>query len=291
MLAMPSTLARQFRDQAIRLMRTSWDDANMLGQELYTVLLSVKDDTTGPVSVSPTPDGANPFTLPPFPNIDIPPIDLNFPDLPANTQQDTKHDNTDKGPLKPPGVPGGDKVTKRLTVYRSAIPGKVVSGSGSVYVVSIYPNGLLDHSNLGFDGTGQSRDVVAYTLEQDDAMSIESGTWVSPVYRLSGVQFTETIKNTVTGEDRRTSIEYLFIDHFFKKPSEGVGGGIPCKILSGTGDTYLVDLYENGVDKPATKQVEVIQLQIDEAEQIPEGTWTFASKIKERYYVQVSVWL
>lgn len=70
----------------------------------------------------------------------------------------------------------------------------------------------------------------------------------------------------------------------------GGGGGIPCAIVSGSGDTYQVSLYEDGVAGGVTQTVEAIQLQIDEAETIPAGTWTFASLVNEIYYIQVPVW-
>lgn len=69
------------------------------------------------------------------------------------------------------------------------------------------------------------------------------------------------------------------------------GGGIPSVIISGIGDTYVIDLYENGKSKPASKRVTATQLQIDPAETIPAGSSALATKVAGAYYLCVPVFL
>jgi hypothetical protein len=70
----------------------------------------------------------------------------------------------------------------------------------------------------------------------------------------------------------------------------GGGGGVPGQIVSGSGDTYDVDLYEKGVAAGVTKTVSVTQLQIDPAETINAGTWTLVTQAGDGYFMQVPVW-
>lgn len=68
------------------------------------------------------------------------------------------------------------------------------------------------------------------------------------------------------------------------------GGGIPARIVSGSGSAYTIDLYENGPSARATNRVAATQLQIAAGEAIPAGTSTLASKIGGAYYICVPVW-
>jgi hypothetical protein len=73
------------------------------------------------------------------------------------------------------------------------------------------------------------------------------------------------------------------------------GGGLPGVVVSGTGDSYEVDVYEDGLDLPATRRT-VRQLQIDSSETIPEGTWAVVNKMtlpsgEDFYFMQVAVFL
>lgn len=67
------------------------------------------------------------------------------------------------------------------------------------------------------------------------------------------------------------------------------GGGIPGRILSGSGSTYQVRLYPDSVAPGAT--VAVTQLQIAVGESVPAGTWVIVTKAGSRYVMQVPVWL
>lgn len=72
--------------------------------------------------------------------------------------------------------------------------------------------------------------------------------------------------------------------------SQNIGGGIPGKVLSGTGKNYSVALYKNGLNVPPVN-VFCQQLQINAEEQIPAGTWTLVTKVGSNYYMQVPIWL
>lgn len=69
----------------------------------------------------------------------------------------------------------------------------------------------------------------------------------------------------------------------------GGGGGFPGEVVSGSGDTYQVDVYEGGLDAaPVTRTV--TQLEIHPDEQIPAGTWALVGKLGDEYFMQVPVW-
>ena len=63
------------------------------------------------------------------------------------------------------------------------------------------------------------------------------------------------------------------------------------EIVSGSGDTYTVNVYENGLSSGAVTR-SVRQLQIDSGDTIPAGTWAMIGKGKDgSYFMQVPVWL
>jgi hypothetical protein len=77
-----------------------------------------------------------------------------------------------------------------------------------------------------------------------------------------------------------------------QQPVGGGGGGgcFPGKILSGSGDTYSVAVYESGLaGEPKTRVVK--QLQIDPAETIQENTWVMVGKVGNSFFMMVPVWL
>lgn len=94
-----------------------------------------------------------------------------------------------------------------------------------------------------------------------------------------------------------TTTDYRFTDSGLQPvdqttgQAQAAGGGVPGKILSGSGSSYTVELYANGPSKASTKEVTVTQLQIDSGETIPAGTWTFVSQIGDGHFMQVPVWL
>ncbi len=64
------------------------------------------------------------------------------------------------------------------------------------------------------------------------------------------------------------------------------------KVSSGTGDTYLVDLYGQGPGGGVTLRDATVKIpQIDPSEQIDEGTWLSGiQKFGDGYWVQPPVW-
>lgn len=71
-----------------------------------------------------------------------------------------------------------------------------------------------------------------------------------------------------------------------------VGANVfPGEVVSGSGNTYLVDLYENGPSSPSTKTVTVTQLQIHEDSDVPAGTWVMVALNGSQYSMQVPVWV
>jgi hypothetical protein len=157
------------QEQAIRLMRTKWEDPNLLAQELFLILSQASDPlATGPVTT--TPDGAQTSTQwPSLPavNFDLPNMD--FPELPADIP------SFDDTPA--PDTPGGLR-TKKTTIpsdRRVVVPAQVTGGSGNQYTVSLYPNGsrATDPSGNVLTVTAQARcDQI------DPSETIPAGTWV-----------------------------------------------------------------------------------------------------------------
>jgi hypothetical protein len=70
----------------------------------------------------------------------------------------------------------------------------------------------------------------------------------------------------------------------------GGGGGFPGVVVSGSGDTYEVDVYESGLNESPTRRT-VTQLQIAEDAEIPAGTWAMIGSAGESMFMQVPVWL
>jgi hypothetical protein len=72
---------------------------------------------------------------------------------------------------------------------------------------------------------------------------------------------------------------------------QGGSGGIPGAIVSGSGDTYQVTLYENGITEDATKTVEVKQLQIT-GDDLDAGTEVVVYLGSDGvYFMQHPVWV
>jgi hypothetical protein len=68
------------------------------------------------------------------------------------------------------------------------------------------------------------------------------------------------------------------------------GGGFPGRVISGSGSTYQVAVYESGLSGAPTTRT-VTQLQIAEGEAVPAGTWAIVGKVGASYFMQVPVWL
>ena len=84
----------------------------------------------------------------------------------------------------------------------------------------------------------------------------------------------------------------------------GAGATYPGRVVSGTGNLYVVDIFKEGLDIGAAEQVSAVQIQIGENETIPVGTGVMVSKqtwattdesggsyLGTQYTMQVAVWM
>lgn len=73
----------------------------------------------------------------------------------------------------------------------------------------------------------------------------------------------------------------------------GSGGNATIvQITSGTGQSYLVDIFGDGPSNPATDtSIAALQLQIDATDTIPAGTWAIAVQVGGNWYIQVGVFV
>lgn len=291
------------RDQAIRLRRTKWPNAPMLGDELYLILQGIDPPIT---DVATTDELGNPITVPflDLPELDLTPFDLDFPENPVadtptvdpvpfdpDTPISSESPGGEGGVNDPDTNPGaGGTVTSRVVWQRSSFPGQVLSriDSGSTFSVRIYPNHFID--------TTSQRTVTARITDTSAADDVEDDTWVTV---FMAVKYTSTITQlgsiSSSGSLQATNVSYVFNP----PPSTNQASVFPGKITSGTGDTYTVDIYENGLDGEATS-VTVTQMQIDGDSEIPVDSWAAVLKntytnddgdsITE-YTMQVPVWL
>lgn len=167
------------------------------------------------------------------------------------------------------------------TIIPRSYPGIVVAKTSvsdeghAQYTVKTY--------QAGFGKDYKTIDGVLFVGNKDDTIDPGTGVIVSELF--------------VQGADSKTETQYYM----------QVGGNgsntktYPCMILSGSGDTYQIDLYRNGTDEDP-EIVEASQLQIANDETIPADSWTFVTEIRVtdtnveggfrlEYYIQVPVWL
>jgi len=148
------------KDEAIRLLREKWPNASMLAEELFAILNS--DLPTGI-------DG--PLT-----------IDNQSPDQPALIIRqfgDSPIDIVVQRPGQPGGLPSEEDqetvspaeptTTTTISGGGGAAPGQGVSGTGAVYQVALYEQGLAQDS---------TRTVTVTQLQIDAGDTIPAGTWV-----------------------------------------------------------------------------------------------------------------
>lgn len=111
-------------------------------------------------------------------------------------------------------------------------------------------------------------------------------------------EFTSRVQATQTlGFQTQPIFDYDFTRSALveKTPEKSTTRIWPCEILSGSGDTYTVQVYKQGFPGPSTN-LEVKQLQIDGSEQIAAGTrWYVIENVTLKgevsYTMQVPVWL
>ncbi len=279
---------------AIRMLRTKWgDDVDLIAEELYTTLANCPDPTSGPVTINfgpnNTPQVTPPnFLLDPLGNFSLPDFSLpgfNF-NNPNDVQQSDNPQNQDPTPQNP--VPAKPKQRSRSqTGYQRVTgPGQVISGGGSSYRVSFYPN-----------GTSGDASVVTVNQLQTGVPDLKPGDWL-PVFSVIKYELkvSENVENPGKANERvistQTDIKIISTtyDAIASKGGGTGGGAIPGIVTGGSGDTYTMTIYPDGTDQ-AGQSVQVKQLQIDSGETIPVDSWELVSKIGDVYYVQFPVWL
>ncbi len=163
-----------------------------------------------------------------------------------------------------------------INANTSAIPAQVKGPSDKglpEYVLTSYPQGLGNKS-VPTKATDAS-------YGPNNKTKLEKDTWVM----VQPLQWTVTDANG----KKTPQVKRYFI------PSLGGTSVYPGMVAGGSGGTYTVNIYKQGLTGPATG-VQVKQLQIAGGENIPTGTWALVSKGVNsagavEYTMQVPVWL
>lgn len=282
--ALPSPLnLTPLQQQAIRLMRTNWNDQplNVLAQELYMILFYGGEATTGPVSVSPGPGTGTPAAIGPFPDLNLPALDLPaFLINPGTTNPQGQGFGNQTPDQTPDSPQQGSVVQEQTQWFRTATPGRVVSSNGDgTYQMNVFPYGT----------TGQTTAVKVQQLDKDSSHQKDDWGLVIWIWKLS----VKTIPN------QQTQVKVVQQNYYTQMGGNG-GGGVPGQIqalLMDTGDgtqTYTVKIYPNGLKDSNgkaqdPKTVQAIQLQIAQGAELPNGTWVLVSKAGSNYYMQFPV--
>lgn len=281
--------------QAIRMLRTKWGErADLLAEELYTILLTDKDPETGPITVT-FPDGTPSIPLPPGATLgplgDLQFPDLIFPDLVIPQAPLFEENEPEDAPTTLRRVRSQPK-HERVTV-----PGLVTAAEGSSHTVLAYPygkNGQTSEGSILQEALfGASTSITA---EELNGQTIPVGTYVN-VFRhiFYIVEVIEIVEKKAGGEENviSTQTEIRVVSQNNEIAGGGAGGGsaAPAKIISGgPGVDYTAEIYTNGTGAdPITASIK--QLDIDASETIPTDTWVIAIKVSNQWYCQVPVWM
>lgn len=129
----------------------------------------------------------------------------------------------------------------------------------------------------------------AITINQGGASNISIQIKNSPVpfpkYDIPPIDFADIVNVYTTNIYNNGSVESPQ-----KKDDEESGKAYAAVVTGGSGDTYEVSVYKNGLTlAPVTATAK--QLQIHPTETIPAGTWTIVVQSDGGYYMQVPVWL
>lgn len=163
-----------------------------------------------------------------------------------------------------------------INANTSAIPAQVREPSSKgvpEYVLTSYPQGLGNKS-IPTRATDAS-------YGPNNKNKLEKGTWVM----VQPLQWTVTDTNG----KKTPQVKRYFI------PSLGGTSVYPGVVTGGSGGTYNVNIYKQGLTGPTTA-VSVKQLQIAGSDSVPSGTWALVSKGTKadggvEYTMQVPVWL
>jgi len=277
------------RQQAIRMRRTKWPNAWMLADELWLILSSLEPVTTGKITVNPTQDAEDNYTLPPINDIYIPPLDLDYPNggtyQPVNEQTDT----------------GGQFQNTATTTFwhRSTMPA-IVTGeaSGYMFPVTVYPNGFL--GNLGVNQWREDPqdniivDDTARCLGDPDEVEVDDYVIFFHVAQWSKEETTIRDKNTfgiVSQETELTRLQYqnLFI------PVSGGGGGTVCMSVSAISALSGLTPGSGAIQRyklnPDTGDLEVFGAAVTAYSSVrvavESGKWLQAKKIDGQWWIDV----
>jgi hypothetical protein len=173
--------------------------------------------------------------------------------------------------------------TNNPRVYRSTTPNvavlpsgtypaQIVSGDGPKYKVKVYNKGL----------TNPTQNTFATNV--DHKSKLDADTWIMVVV--------VTWQEAAPQGSNNTSPRQQSANYFLYASTKSA---YPGKIISGSGQTYQVQIFKKGLDGSATT-VSAKQLQIDPADQIPAESWALVlegskSDGSVEYYIQVPIWL
>ncbi len=240
-----------FDEQAIRLLREKWPNANILAEELFAILTSSIPLThNGPLEITNNTDGPA-ITIRNYGGSEIA-----FRVIRADD------------PASPQGTPGENRVVTDIgndgsrdpvpedeEQGSSAFPGKVVSGSAATYQVDIYENGTA---------AAKTATVAARIGNLETGVNVPANSWV-------------VVMRLATGA----------YDAMYFPPAD-TPGKVGTRV---SGRTYNVALYENGQTAAITRTVQATCLQLATGETIPANTWVNVFRAGGTYYFQIPVWL
>lgn len=220
-------------DDAIRLLRTDWGErANLLSQELYTIFLQYRDIDTGPVTLN-LGDGQPAITIRPE-SLRDPFGQFRWPDFGAldgfrggstvfnrdsYLNQFNSNNVTFEETILDDGSQGRPRRLQRkrteLIPYRECMPGKIVSGSGSTYTVTLYPDGL---ENAGFNQSG----VRQLQIDTNEIIPVDTWTLVSRHSKVEvSLVITVEVVDGMAGErevSRSTNMRYANNNFYMQVP-------------------------------------------------------------------------
>lgn len=74
-----------------------------------------------------------------------------------------------------------------------------------------------------------------------------------------------------------------------RRPAASGGGGLPGQVVSGSGASYIIDTFPNGLSSAAVR-VNATQAGIDPAATIPVGTWGPVVRAGAQYVMLFPLW-
>ncbi len=249
----------------------------MLAEELYAILNSDEPTTlSGPVTINNQGSDQPPLQLGNFSTGDV--IIQSTKDNGNGTQGVTMI--TPTGDVLFQTLPTGQTPNPQEALPAGAqggVPAVIINASSddaatAFYSVDLYENGA---------DRAVSRRITAFHWRNatDPLLAVGTHVFAHKITREALSPITET--PTGTREDQ----------WYVQSPGSG-GGTFLGKVVSGTGDTYSVELYGNGSAQPATATVSATVPQIDPTATIPAGTWIAAVyQFGTSYQFQPPVWL